>query len=98
MDIGFEILMLVAFIMAICSMIYRFVREKSTHLITDRIVTITMGVGFTIGAVCKAFAVPVEWPVALYALGAMLSYTATVFSFSKKGAKEMDTNTGEETE
>lgn len=96
MGIVFEILMLVAFIVAICSMIYRFVREKSTHLITDRIITITMGIGFTIGAVCKVFTAPVKWTVALYALGAVLSYTATVFSFPKIGTKEKDTDTREE--
>lgn len=80
-----ESLMLIGFIAAICIMIFRLARETSCSPLADRIVAITMGAGFALGAVYRVFVAPLAWPLALYVLGAMLSYTATLFSFPDLG-------------
>lgn len=81
METLFEGFMLIAFIIGICSMIYCFALNKTMTPLLDRGISITMGVGFVIGAVNRAMTAPVKWTFVLYILGAMLSYTAILFSF-----------------
>ncbi|MBQ7976075.1 MAG: hypothetical protein IJ300_10370 [Clostridia bacterium] len=79
----FEAIMLICLCISIIVMLVRFIKHKSVHLKLERAILITFGIGFVLGAIGKAVIAPVEWTFALYVLGAYLSYTATVFSFSK---------------
>ena len=88
----FEGIMLICLCLGVAVMLCRFSRGRSVHIKLDRVIVITMGIGFVLGAVAKAISSPVEWTFALYVIGAYLSYTATLFSFPKFGVKEVSEN------
>lgn len=81
METVFECLMLSAFIIAMCVLIYRFAKNKSTNIKAERMVAWTMAVGFAIGVVKELIFPPVRWVLILYAIGAILAYTAAAFSY-----------------
>lgn len=81
METVFECLMLSAFIIAMCVLIYRFAKNKSTNIKAERTVAWTMAVGFAIGVVKELIFPPVRWVLMLYAIGAILAYTAAAFSY-----------------
>ena len=81
METVFECLMLSAFIIAMCVLIYRFAKNKSTNIKAERTVAWTMAVGFAIGVVKELMFPPVRWVLILYAIGAILAYTAVAFSY-----------------
>ena len=81
METVFECLMLLAFIAAMCVLIYRFAKNKSTNIKAERTVAWTMAVGFALGVVKELIFPPVRWILILYAIGAILAYTAAAFSY-----------------
>lgn len=81
METLFECLMLLAFIIAMCVLIYRFVKDKSTNTKAQRTIAWTMAVGFALGVVKELIFPPVRWVLILYAIGAILSYTGIAFSY-----------------
>lgn len=94
METVFECLMLSAFIIAMCVLIYRFAKNKSTNIKAERTVAWTMAVGFAIGVVKELIFPPVRWVLMLYAIGAILPYTAAAFSYPYHSVAE---NNEEET-
>ena len=94
METVFECLMLAAFIIAMCVLIYRFAKNKSTNIMAERTVAWTMAVGFAIGVVKELIFPPVRWVLMLYAIGAILAYTAAAFSYPYHSVAE---NNEEET-
>lgn len=94
METVFECLMLSAFIIAMCVLIYRFAKNKSTNIKAERTVAWTMAVGFAIGVVKELMFPPVRWVLILYAIGAILAYTAVAFSYPYHSVAE---NNEEET-
>lgn len=94
METVFECLMLSAFIIAMCVLIYRFAKNKSTNIKAERTVARTMAVGFAIGVVKELIFPPVRWVLMLYAIGAILPYTAAAFSYPYHSVAE---NNEEET-
>lgn len=94
METVFECLMLSAFIIAMCVLIYRFSKNKSTNIKAERTVAWTMTVGFAIGVVKKLIFPPVRWVLMLYAISAILAYTAAAFSYPYHSVAE---NNEEET-
>lgn len=94
METVFECLMLSAFIIAMCVLIYRFAKNKSTNIKAERTVALTMAVGFAIGVVKELIFPPVRWVLMLYAIGAILPYTAAAFSYPYHSVAE---NNEEET-
>lgn len=81
METVFECLMLSAFIIAMCVLIYRFAKNKSTNIKAERTVAWTMAVGFATGVVKELIFPPVRWVLMLYAISAILAYTAAAFSY-----------------
>ena len=81
METVFECLMLSAFIIAMCVLIYRFAKDKSTNIKAERAIAWTMAVGFALGVVKELVFPPVRWVLMLYAIGAILAYTAAAFSY-----------------
>ena len=81
METVFECLMLMAFIIAMCVLIYRFAKNKSENKQNERMVALTMAIGFAIGVVKELIFPPVRFVLILYAIGAVLAYTAIAFSF-----------------
>lgn len=81
METVFECLMLSAFIIAMCVLIYRFAKNKSTNIKAERTVAWTMAVGFAIGVVKELIFPPVRWVLMLYVISAILAYTAAAFSY-----------------
>lgn len=81
MDTFFEIIMLLAFITAMLGLIYYFAQNKATSSFVGRCISVTMTIGFIIGAASKAVITPVKWTFVLYISGAIVSYTAILFSF-----------------
>ena len=81
METVFECLMLMAFIIAMCVLIYRFAKNKSENKQKERMVALTMAIGFVIGVVKELIFPPVRFVLILYAIGAVLAYTAIAFSF-----------------
>ncbi len=94
METVFECLMLSAFIIAMCVLIYRFAKNKSTNIKAERTVAWTMAVGFAIGVLKELIFPPVRWVLMLYAIGAILAYTAAAFSYPYHSVAE---NNEEET-
>lgn len=94
METVFECLMLSAFIIAMCVLIYRFAKNKSTNIKAERTVAWTMAVGFAIGVVKEFIFPPVRWVLMLYAIGTILAYTAAAFSYPYHSVAE---NNEEET-
>ena len=94
METVFECLMLSAFIIAMCVLIYRFAKNKSTNIKAERTVAWTMAVGFVIGVVKELIFPPVRWVLMLYAIGTILAYTAAAFSYPYHSVAE---NNEEET-
>ena len=94
METVFECLMLSAFIIAMCVLIYRFAKNKSTNIKAERTVAWTMAVGFAIGVVKELIFPPVRWVLILYAIGAILAYTVVAFSYPYHSVAE---NNEEET-
>lgn len=94
METVFECLMLSAFIIAMCVLIYRFAKNKSTNIKAERTVAWTMAVGFAIGVVKELIFQPVRWVLMLYAISAILAYTAAAFSYPYHSVAE---NNEEET-
>ena len=94
METVFECLMLSAFIIAMCVLIYRFAKNKSTNIKAEITVAWTMAVGFAIGVVKELIFPPVRWVLMLYAIGAILAYTAAAFSYPYHSVAE---NNEEET-
>lgn len=94
METVFECLMLSAFIIAMCVLIYRFAKNKSTNIKAERTVAWTTAVGFAIGVVKELIFPPVHWVLMLYAIGAILAYTAAAFSYPYHSVAE---NNEEET-
>ena len=94
METVFECLMLSALIIAMCVLIYRFAKNKSTNIKAERTVAWTMAVGFAIGVVKELIFPPVRWVLMLYAIGAILAYTAAAFSYPYHSVAE---NNEEET-
>ena len=81
METVFECLMLSAFIIAMCVLIYRFAKNKSTNIMAERTVAWTMAVGFATGVVKELIFPPVRWVLMLYAISAIFAYTAAAFSY-----------------
>lgn len=81
METVFECLMLSAFIIAMCALIYRFAKNKSTNIKAERTVAWTMAVGFAIGVVKELIFPPVRRGLMLYAIDAIFAYTAAAFSY-----------------
>lgn len=81
METLFECLMLLAFIIAMCVLIYRFAKDKSTNIKAERMIAWMMAVGFALGVVKEFIFPPVRWVLILYAIGAILAYTAVAFSY-----------------
>ena len=81
MNETFEILMLATFIAAICNILYHFLKNNETRDTSERTFTITMGLGFAIGVLKCIFTQASILLFALYLIGFMVSYTATLFSF-----------------
>ena len=94
METVFECLMLSAFIIAMCVLIYRFAKNKSTNIKAERTVAWTMAVGFAIGVVKELIFPPVRWVLMLYVIGVILAYTAAAFSYPYHSVAE---NNEEET-
>lgn len=92
MDIIFEAVMLVCFCLAMCILIYRFTKNKATHLKAERAIAWTMGVGFALGVVKELIFPPVGWMFVLYALGAILAYSAVLFSYHEHCKQETENN------
>lgn len=82
METVFECLMLMAFIIAMCVLIYRFAKNKSENKQNERIVALTMAIGFAIGVVKELIFPPVRWVLILYTIGTVLACTAVALSFS----------------
>lgn len=83
-----ECMMLLCFNAATCNLIYRLVKKKVQYPVMERIVAVTTGLGFVLGAVTHIAAVPQGFSVetGLCILGAMLSYTAVLFTIPEKKA------------
>ena len=81
METVFECLMLSALIIAMCVLIYRFAKDKSTKIKAERAIAWTMAVGFVLGVAKELIFPPVRWTLILYAIGAILAYTAATFSY-----------------
>lgn len=96
MDVILETIMFVCFCLAMCILIYRFAKDKATYLKAERAIAWTMGVGFALGVVKELFFPPVRWMLALYVLGAILAYSAVLFSYSELCKPETE-NTQKET-
>ena len=94
METVFECLMLSAFIIAMCVLIYRFAKNKSTNIKAEITVAWTMAVGFPIGVVKELMFPPVRWVLMLYAISTILAYTAAAFSYPYHSVAE---NNEEET-
>ena len=75
-----ENLMLIAFLAAMCHLLYRLARNTIANLTLARLFTITMGIGFLLGAASKISSLPLEGTFYLYVLGALLSYTTFLFT------------------
>ena len=88
METVFECLMLLAFIVAMCVLIYRFAKNKSQNVKIERTVAWTMAVGFVLGVVKELIFPPVRWVLALYAIGEILAYTAAAFSYPYHSDKD----------
>lgn len=85
METLFEGLMAIAFGAAVGVQLYRMVKGKLIPQKGDRIMLISITVGFVIGAVLKFMKNPIPWTVTLYIMGAFLTYTAVLFSIPEKG-------------
>ena len=85
METLFEGLMAIAFGAAVGVQLYRMVKGKLIPKKGDRIMLISIMVGFVIGAVLKLMKDPISWTVTLYVMGAFLTYTAVLFSLPEKG-------------
>lgn len=96
MDIILEAIMLMCFCLAMCILIYRFAKNKATHLKAERAIAWTMGVGFVLGGVKELIFPPVRWMLVLYALGSILAYSAVLFSYLELCKSEIN-NTQNET-
>ena len=94
METVFECFMLLAFIIAMCVLIYRFAKDKSTNTKTQRTIKWTMAVWFALVVVKELIFPTVRWVLILYAIGAILSYTGVAFSY----AYQSDTEINEEKE
>lgn len=83
-----ECMMLLCFIAATCNLIYRLVKKKVQYPAMERIAAVTTGIGFVLGVVTHIAAVPQGFSVetGLCILGAMLSYTAVLFTIPEKKA------------
>ena len=79
MEVVFECLMIAAFCAAIAVQLLRCVKNLSCASKEERFALITIEIGFVIGAVSKIFSTA-KWVVIFYALGAMLTYAALLFS------------------
>lgn len=89
METVFECLMLSAFIIAMCALIYRFAKNKSTNIKAERTVAWTMAVGFAIGVVKELIFPPVRRGLMLYAIGEFCLYCGCFFlSLSKRYRKQ----------
>ena len=82
MEVVFECLMLMAFIIAMCVFIYRFAKNKSKNTKNKRMVVLTIAMGFTVGVVKELIFPPVRWVLILYTIGTVLACTAVALSFS----------------
>ena len=89
METLFECLMITAFCAAIAVQLAKHLRTHSYAGKGELGMLLTMGVGFVIGAVSKAFAV-VQWTVMLYVAGAVLSYAALLLVWSEKAKEKGD--------
>lgn len=81
MEIVFECLMLMAFIFAMCILIYRLVKHKAENVKNERLFTLTIAIGFAVGAVKELIFPPVRWVLILYTIGTVLACTAVALSF-----------------
>lgn len=84
MQTRLECLMISAFCMAIAARLFSYIKQGARASRGEQLMLVTMGIGFVIGAVNAIYSAP-EWKVIFYTLGAMLSYTAMVFSNMKEG-------------
>ena len=89
METVFERLMLLAFIIAMCVLIYRFAKDKSTNIKAERTIEWTMAVWFALGVVKELIFPTVRWVLILYAIGAILSYTGVAFSYHYHSEEEI---------
>ena len=75
-------------------LIYRFAKNKSKHIKAEGTVAWTMAIRFAIGVVKELIFPPVRCVLMLYAISAILAYTAAAFSYPYHSVAE---NNEEET-
>lgn len=90
MNTMFESIMLMAFIAAVCIMIYRLMQGRSTRVQADRATAVTMGAGFLLGVAGKVQQQSLSAPFFLYLMGAMLCYGAVLFSVPEQKQKKTE--------
>lgn len=78
-----ECLMVSSFCIAIAAQLLRYIKNESRAGKREQFMLFTMEIGFVIGTINAAFSAT-QWLVVFYALGAMLTYTALLFSNSKE--------------
>ena len=75
-----ESLMILVLCTGVAALGLRFLKHDCSAGSTERLLVITMGIGFVIGLI-SAILRGMTWQVMLYGAGVMLSYGATVVSF-----------------
>lgn len=88
MDTYGELLMMLAFLLAVGMMLYRFWTCRGQAAAADRICAVALGCGFLAGGIEKILHSQVNFLLSLYALGALLSYTAVLCSIPTKEEKD----------
>ena len=88
MNLIFEVLRIVSFWAAVGTYLYCMVKGKLVAKQRDRVMLITIALGFVFGAVWKLMASPIHWTFGLYVIGVFLAYTTVLFSIPAKGGKK----------
>lgn len=88
MDTYGELLMMLAFLLAVGMILYRFWTCRGQVTAADRICAVALGCGFLAGGIEKIIHSQVNFLFSLYALGALLSYTAVLCSIPTKEEKD----------
>lgn len=83
-----EVTVLFLFCLAVGAEIVRLAQRRVRNVMHDRVILLIMGLAFLIGGIFKAVDNPTSWVFVLYLLGVYLCYTAMLFSFPGKEAKQ----------
>ncbi len=84
METMLEACMIGCLCVAVAILLHRFMTHKSPCALWERCCVITIGIGFVIGAISKILCDSLPWTFVLYVVGAVLCYTAALFSFPEK--------------